>query len=234
MENSGIQVLMNLVFEKAKKETKKTTAYALAQHLNTAVDDKISERSFIRYYDGYIRGKTKDKTSPDTFVLNTLAAYLGFESFTAFEEKHTETLQVSSLKKELTALKKKYTEVKYIAFTTATTFALIAAVALLKYTKKECMIWVDNRYEKIKCSGLEYEKRLNERALKEFRKVRVCKDSVFFKNGQPRLHYVRHNNTIDFFTAQGEHPLIKGKFTSPVTQTIINSRVKPCDSVHTN
>src|SRR5690606_28183104 len=115
MENSGIQVLMNLVFEKAKKETKKTTAYALAQHLNTAVDDKISERSFIRYYDGYIHGKTKDKTSPDFFVVNTLACYLGFERLTAVEEKHTGTLQVSSSKKELTALKKRYTEVKYIA-----------------------------------------------------------------------------------------------------------------------
>lgn len=66
--------------------------------------------------------------------------------------------------------------------------------------------------------------------LETFKKVDVCKDSIFFKNGEAIIHYTRHNNDIEFFTDIGEHPIYKGVFTDPITRTIIKSRVKPCDS----
>ena len=93
------------------------------------------------------------------------------------------------------------------------------------------MIWIDDHYEKIRCSGLDNEKALDEILLRDFKMIWPCKDSTFFKNGKPIVHYTRHNNEIDFFTSVGEHPLFEGIFTKPITRTIIESRVKPCDSV---
>ena len=96
------------------------------------------------------------------------------------------------------------------------------------------MIWVDDHYEKIRCSGLDNEKKLDEVELKEFIQVEVCKDSIFFIDGEPVIHYTRHDNKIDFFKSDGEHPIYEGVYTDPITRTIIDSRVKPCDSVVTD
>ncbi|MCB0427964.1 MAG: hypothetical protein KDD16_11750 [Mangrovimonas sp.] len=223
--------LMESVFEKAKKESGKDTAYGLSKYLNDVFEDSIDERSLTRYYNGYLLGRDSERTHPDEYVQNTLSSYVGFDNFQAFEKAFYVANENLEVKRELRTTKQKLKRIKIMGTSFSLLFLVLAIVFISKYYTKNCMIWVEDHYEKIRCSGLDNETELDEVVLKNFKKVEVCKDSFFFENGKARIHYIRHDNTIDFFTSSGEHPILKGKFTNPITQTIIESRVKDCDSI---
>lgn len=221
--------LMKLVFEKAAKDSGKNNANGLSIYLNHTLNDKISERSLTRYFNGYVLGKTSKQTHPDEFVLDILSKYLGFENYQEFEKKFYVENENLLLKEEIKEINAKLKRALLVGGTLSLMFFLVSVFYINKYYQKNCMMWVDDHYEKIRCSGLENERKLEPVLLKQFKKVLVCKDSTFFKDGQPRIHYIRHNNTIEFYTHAGEHPTLKGKFTSPITTTIIESRVQNCN-----
>jgi len=95
----------------------------------------------------------------------------------------------------------------------------------------DCMVWNVDHYERGYCSGGDLEVTLDKTLLKAFKKIEVCEDSVFFEYGKPVVHYLKFNNKIEFFTHSGEHPVYLGKYLKPITRTIINAHVRPCDLV---
>lgn len=229
-----IQELIELVFEKAKKASKETKAYGISRYLEEALNEKIKERTLTRYYSGYILNKENERMTPPEFNLDVLSEYLGYENFKKFELNSEFEIEKKALKKEIINLGNRLKKIKRIGLLISLILFIISLLFISKYYKKNCMIWVDDHYEKIRCSGLDNEKKLNETVLREFKKKCVCKDSTFFKDGKPIIHYTRHNNNFEFFTRDGEHPIFEDVYTNPITRTIIESRVKPCDSVKIN
>jgi hypothetical protein len=225
-----IKGLMLLVFDKAKTESKKNKAYGLSKFLEPKVN--IDKRTLTRYYNGYVLNREKDRRIPYDYNLNSLSQYLGFNDFEAYCSNLEGLKGKIILVEKNNELERKLDRIKKIASICCLILLIVAILFIHKYYKKNCMIWVDDHYEKIRCSGLDNEKKLDEVVLKNFRKIDVCKDSIFFKDGEAIIHYTRHNNIVDFFTDDGEHPIFENVYTDPITRTIINSRVKPCDNIN--
>lgn len=227
-----IKGLMLLVFDDAKIKSKKDNAYGLSKFLEPKVN--IDQRTLTRYYNGYVKGKERDRRLPYDYNLESLSKYLGFNDFKAFCTNLESLSGKIILVKKNFELEKKLERIKRVAIVSCLILLIIAILFILKYYKKNCMIWVDDHYEKIRCSGLDNERKLDEVVLEKFIKVDVCQDSIFFIDDEPIIHYTRHNSVVDFFKSDGEHPVYEGVYTKPITNTIINSRVKPCDSIDTN
>jgi len=223
--------LIKLVFEKAKKDSKKTNSYGMSRYLYKVLSEKISVRSFERHYRGYVQGVEKDRKKITDYNLDILSSYLGHENFKKFELKSECEIEKRKLRDEKATIENRLNKVKIIGWLISILFFIISTIFISKYYKKNCMIWIDDHYEKIRCSGLDMEESLDPVRLEKFRKVEVCEDSVFFKNGEPIKHYLRYNNEIEFFTYPGEHPVYDGKFVNEVTSRIIENYVKPCDSI---
>ncbi len=229
-----IQELLELVFEKAIKASKKTNAYGISKYLEEVLNSKIDIRTFTRYFNGYYLNKEKEQKTISEHNLDILSEYLGYENYKKFELNRECEIEKKVLRREIIDINKKLSKIKRIGLLSSLVLLIVALLFISKYYKKNCMIWVDDHYEKIRCSGLDNEKGLNEIVLKKFKKICACKDSIFFKDGKPIVHYTRHDNKIEFFTSDGEHPLFEGVYTNPITRTIIESRVKPCDSTKMN
>lgn len=225
-----IQNLFELVFEKAKNDSKETKPYGISRYLQNVFKEKIKERTLTRYYDGYILKKEDEKRTPNKYSLDILSNYLGYGDFNKFDLNSECEIEKKKIRKEKSKIEKELSAVKRIGFIIIIILLSISTLFILKYYKKNCMIWVKDHYEKIRCSGLESEKKLDETVLKNFIKAEVCKDSIFFRNGEAVIHYTRYNNVVDFFKQAGEHPIYKGVYTDPITLRIIDSRVKPCES----
>ncbi|WP_312078869.1 hypothetical protein [Chryseobacterium sp.] len=81
--------LINLVFEKAKKDLGRTKKNALANYLMYLLEEKyncsITERTLIRYYDAYVdHQKSNSEIDIDIFKLNTFSQYLGYGNYESF------------------------------------------------------------------------------------------------------------------------------------------------------
>ncbi|MBV8327192.1 hypothetical protein [Chryseobacterium sp.] len=80
------KLLINEVFEQAKKESGKTSKSGLALYLKVHLESfKIyfDEKTFSRYYDAFVLGMKKEiNVDPDT--LNKLSQYVGFKDFFDF------------------------------------------------------------------------------------------------------------------------------------------------------
>src|SRR5690606_27968917 len=75
--------LIELVFEKAKRDSKQTSKYPLARHIEEMTDAELKEKTLVRGFDRYILG---DDSQPalSHYNLNNAAKYLGYENFGDF------------------------------------------------------------------------------------------------------------------------------------------------------
>lgn len=81
--------LVQEVFDKAKKESGKSTKNGLSEYLVIRLEEKvrfnISERTLIRYYDTYIiNSSKKDEIEIDSHTLDKLSQYIGYQCFERF------------------------------------------------------------------------------------------------------------------------------------------------------
>lgn len=116
---------------------------------------------------------------------------------------------------------------KVLFFLTGLLMFLIGGYAMLgSFSINDCVQWTGDHYEKVVCEGKKngfahinpiYD--YNE-ALIDFRKIKVNKSTVFFKDGQPIIWYIKQNNTCEFFNGPGLHP-VSGKSLLPVSRYII-------------
>lgn len=226
-----VQELMELVFEKAEKESKKKPIHGLAKYLsNKLMEDfqfSIDIKTFTRYYKGYILNEGA-KQSPTDDVLNTLCEYLGHKDFKDFETKIECEIVKKRLRKEISQHEKKYNKMISIILVVGVLLLATLSFFISKYYKKNCMIWVDDHYEKIRCSGLENERKLNEEVLLRMREIKNplrCEREMW---------YDKTDKKVTFFTYRGEHP-INRKDLKPVTEHICEKYIlKPRDSIMSN
>ncbi len=226
-----VQELMELVFEKAKKDSKKKSIHGLAKYLETKFLEElrfsIGVNTFTRYYKGYIL-KKGTRQSPTDDVLNALCHYLNHKNFKDFENKSESEIAKKRLRKEITVLKEKNKRMASISLLTMALLLGSLTFFITKYFKKNCMIWVDDHYEKIRCSGLENERKLDEVVLlkmKEIKRPLQCEHEMW---------YDKTDNKVTFFTYHGKHP-INGKTLKRVTERICEKYILEArDSIISN
>ncbi len=211
-----IQELIELVFEKAQKESKKKPIHGLASYLSTKFLENfqfsIDVNTFTRYYKGYILKNGKRQVPTDD-VLNALCQYLDYTGFKDFEMKSEEGIVQRALRREIKALKKRMERITFIGLIGAVFLLGVLGFFVSKYYKKNCMVWMGDHYAKIRCSGLENERKLDEVVLLKMQKIenpQQCKHDLW---------YDKSDNKVSFFTYFGEHPT-NGKTLKQVTEHI--------------
>ena len=199
-----IEELMVLVFKKTVKDSSATSGYAISKYLYNAIDEKIAERTLLRYYDGYMLKKEGGKTKPNAFNLDVLSFYLGFENFSAFS-----TPKKSTNKKESITLNKK---LSLIGST-----IIVSCIGYITYdsTKENCMIWVDNtHYETVSCEEKgDLESVLKDMyVLENFKRITPDSTYTFFTiDGKENLWYGKNSlGDLEYFTSHGKHPITDG------------------------
>lgn len=223
-----VQELMELVFEKAKKESKKKPIHGLAKFLSNKLEEdfhfNIDVITFTRYYKGYI-SKEKKRQAPTDDVLNALCQYINHKDFKDFEIKSECEIVKKRLRKEIIHQEEKYKKIISMSLIAGALLLGTLSFFISRYYKKNCMIWVEDHYEKIRCSGLENEITLNKAVLLKMKKLNNplrCEHEMW---------YDKTNNKVTFFTYYGEHP-VNGKVLKLVTEYVCEKYIlEPRDSI---
>jgi len=223
-KEKGIKELVEKVFEKAKRESQKDTAYGLCKYLSEEEKVHSSERNLTRYYNYFIDGKKEEKIKPDDVTLDELSQYLGHTGFNAFIKDLEKKEHDIDLESKIRVLKNYLTMAVILLVVLSLTFLFFVSM----YYRKNCMVWVEDHYEKIRCSGLENEVKLNEEVLLKMKKINAplqCERDMW---------YDKTDNEVTFFTYYGEHP-VNGKILRPVTEYICEKYIlEKRDSVLAN
>lgn len=222
-------------FKKAKNEYVNTKKYRLSEYISDQVEEmsniRVTSRTFVSYYEKYIE-KKEIKTIPRHENIEYLCQFLGYDSFENYvnEKQHQDTATPI----QENPIKKPEKEKRIV-----TTLWIIAILVIgvfgynkleLNNTPSECMIWVNDHYEAVDCSGKRGEVKLDQETLEKMHQlIGLCKGSTFFlPNDEPVVWYDKHHNKLTFFTKEGIHPT-NGRTLKPVTPYIINKYAEECD-----
>lgn len=219
-------------FKKAEEEYVNDKKYKLSEYIADQIEEKsnirITSRTFVHYYEKYIN-KKEGIATPKHENIEHLCVFLGYDSYEDYVNQNPEEAIIQTPPKEYFPKRDK----NRIAIWTL----VITIVGLTLYNQitsnlisNECMIWVTDHYEPIKCSGKRGETALDQETLEGMKQIDLCKDDTFFlPNDEPIVWYDKHHNKLTFFTKEGIHPT-NGRTLKPITQYIINKYAQECGS----
>ncbi len=229
-----IDQIVKLVFEKAKKETPNTSKTGLATHISKKIEEDhpdriISYKTLTRYYDKYLRNQDGVIDEPQPEIIEYLCQYLGYEGYEDFRKKY------NTIKPESAGASKGST---FLMRTIIFTIVFIVIIGLVYFgidwqqvdvekRGKNCMTWIGDHYELVSCPKSNNPNiiPIDEKLLKEFRKIKVDTSFTFFNDdGNVLVWYYKSGGEIEFFNSKGIHPT-ENKLLKPVTQTIVRKYV---------
>lgn len=216
--------LVNKAFEKALEETGKNSLNGRAEYLSEYIIEEfrfnISTKSLIRYFKG--------QSTPNMEVLNALSRYLGYSDYQQFIRKNTEAappqepLPAFEVSKAIIFERGRK---RTILATMLLAIVIITGYAGFLQGKEDCMVWMEDHYEKTSCSGSELEQSLNQEILENLKKIEVTDTTEFFRNGQVQVWYDKTDGVLEYFSFYGIHPE-NGKTLKPITSYIIEKYVR--------
>lgn len=223
MKNDLIEKVVKHVHEKATANIAADSKYALSRYVERHTT--LSYKTVQRAFDKYINGQN-EVGRPSEETINILCVFLGYDDYADF------------VKNNKSSKKFKWPIVIGLSL-------LFGVVCLLLYSNysfdnisdlssSKCMIWEETQYIETSCKsqiGLNVEQ-YDAIKMANFRKVEVSLTTDFFEEetGKPLIWYYKtKDNTIEYFTAPGEHP-IHSKTLKAITKYIIEKKV----SKHTN
>lgn len=211
--------LLQNVFEKAQKDTGKSSLRAMSLHVEETLMEEYHRQLSHRTLERYFKGETR----PDDEYKDSLAMFLGYESYHDYRAAEEE---IENEKKEIFLYKNKFSRLLKIGAVTAGIPLLLGAGYFGFFrNKEECMIWKEDHYEVTKCEGKEGEKTLRPYLLNNFRQVSVSDTTTFFKNGKVKIWYEKKDNKLYYFTALGINPET-GNSVKPITTYMIDKYIK--------
>lgn len=111
------------------------------------------------------------------------------------------------------------------------TISFVSLISVISYfgldwQKKDCMVWVGDRYKTAVCyekSNLKYYPR-NDTLIEEFRKIKIDNNTVFFENGKEKVWYKKVKGHIECFNRKDVHPIYRDSL-KPITETIVRNYI---------
>ena len=196
-----------------KKIKKKETAVlsALSKHiLDVLFKDygfPINERTLSNYFND-LEKNDGEAFRISTNITNELSKYLGYKDLRDYSKGITTKKKRSSLNKYVIA-----------------GLVVVATYFGIDATSDKCMIWKEDRFEKISCEE-NNAKPINEGLLTHFKKINPKCDYLFFDNkGDVQVWYGKNfNEELEFFNQLGVHPFT-GKTLKPITDHMINKYI---------
>jgi hypothetical protein len=118
-----------------------------------------------------------------------------------------------------------------LIFSVLISIIILIAIGYTFLPKKECMQWQLDHYEAVDCESkavgfvdLYSTMPLNKNML-NFRKIKICDTTTFFKNNKPVVWYCKTDNQLYFFNGPGYNPENE-KPLKPITQYMIDKYLK--------
>ncbi|SKB44550.1 hypothetical protein SAMN05660866_01515 [Maribacter arcticus] len=223
MKRVIIKDIVEKVFDKAKSECAGDSKNALCNHISKSID--LSSKTLERLYDKYFDEKSNvGKQSEHT--INMLCQYLNFGSYADYVQKNGgERIEIVRKKNR-------------ILLSSIGLVLLAGSILFFVYNKDgeekllkngECMVWIQNHFEKVDCA-VSYKGKvvpLDPLRLTNFEKTPVGLTTDFFDEvtNEPLIWYFKKgNDEIEYFTAPGLHP-INGSTLKAITPYIIDKYV---------
>ncbi|MFT5891317.1 MAG: hypothetical protein ACI9Y7_001418 [Dokdonia sp.] len=223
-------------FTKAKKEYVNNKKYKLSEYISEQIEElsevRITSKTFASYYEKYIE-KRDVRTVPRHENIERLCLFLGYDSYKDYVNENYNEDITTPLPEDTS----KNSDIEKKIVTTLWIVAIMI-IGLVSYNKlvvnnapNSCMIWVNDHYEPIDCSGKRGEIELDKETLERMKQlIGLCKGSTFFlPNDEPIVWYDKHHNKLTFFTKEGIHPT-NGKTLKPITQYIIDRYASECET----
>lgn len=237
MEERIIEAIVRTAFEKAKREHAVHSPFALSNHISD--HSNLSSKTVQKLHKKYI-GKDGSSRKPVSYSIDQLCKYLGYENYGEYyKDRFQDGLNVPETDQRLDIPKKESSSKKkgWVQFMVA---ALIGILVFATITKvwfqgghDGCMSWADTLYVKLDCDLGPYSEYgtnvvpLDEKQLKNFRKVKVDMSTEFFseQTGKPLIWYSKKDkDELEYFTAPGLHP-VTGETLKGITEYIIDKYV---------
>lgn len=212
-----IKQLLQKIFDKAEELSGKQTVNGKAEYLSGHLLDElkfaISAKSLIRYYKG--------ESSPGPEVRDQLAKFLNYRDYEEFILAHSPASAPETSSTETRIITRKKVLLAMLIFPVVG----ISAYVGYRSGEQECMLWKQDHFEQVSCSGSLAEEPLNPVRLEKFKKLQVSDTTTFFKNGKPRVWYDKSNGELEFFSSPGIHPE-NGKTLKPISEYMIGKYVR--------
>ena len=172
----------------------------------------ISTQKATRFYRKYVDKESNIPVgSPDSFLKDAMAQYLGYENYENYKSGNTEKpLKPPTPPKSSKLIwYKKY--INEITVSSSILFVLIFSSYIYQKNyavDSNCIIWKEDHYEKSSCFNL---KALNNNKyninIERFKKIQTTDSTRFFINGDPIVWYGENKKgKKEYFTYRGLHP----------------------------
>ncbi|WP_439128439.1 hypothetical protein [Polaribacter sp.] len=186
----------------------------------------VSSKTLTNYYNKYVEGKNNNSGEPKSDLKNSIAKYLGYNSYSDFEKENIQSSIKINLNQSIESNQEiKRKTLKKVVILVLCFFTLL--FVLNKYYKTEnCIIWNIDHFETSSCNTKDgINNNFYKINIENFKKVNVDNNTEFFKNGNPIIWYGKSpSGKIDFFTQRGIHPETLEEL-KPITEYIINKYV---------
>ncbi|MCP9201336.1 hypothetical protein MKO06_15610 [Gramella sp. GC03-9] len=207
------------IFNKAERESGLKSLRGRCEYISESLLEnfkyQLSYKSLERYY--------KNESSPKGETKDMLAKYLGYSDYNEFIlNKHSGDNE----KIEVESHKGPYAIKGFKQWILVSLIPLIGTAGYVGFLNgsEECMVWVEDHYEPIKCEGELGEVAYRSFLVKNFRQIEVSDTTTFFKNGEVQVWYDKYKNDLYYFTAPGINPE-NGKTLKPITNYMIDKYV---------
>lgn len=181
----------------------------------------VTARSLTNYYNKYVDEKNNSAGEPNQELKDLIANYLGFSSYTDFENAHLKPASKPFIGNSFTKNKSLWA-LAILVIAMSGYYVINTSFSL----DENCIIWKGNYFEKSSCN---FKNAIDNAAYKvniiDFKKIEVTKQTIFFHDGKPMIWYGKSKDKkMEYFTNRGIHPETL-KELKPVTTYIINKYV---------
>ncbi|PQJ72318.1 hypothetical protein BTO14_03225 [Polaribacter butkevichii] len=236
-----IKVLLTDFFNKIEKKEMKKNKNAQAtfwveelQEVTPTDKNYISVRKATRLYNKYIEEREQVIVKePNKYLLDFMSQYLGYNGFEEYLTKQESTNENTGKKKTIIPKKiekksflKRNKKMVVIGLGFISFLLLFSLVKNTANKSETCIIWKETHFEKSNCTlNKTIDNSLYKIDIENFKKVKVTKETPFFKNGKPQIWYGKSSKRkMEYFTQRGVHPETL-KELDPITEYIINKYV---------
>lgn len=232
-----IKELVKRVFEKAKKDSRETSKTGWSKHIETEINSQINHRTLVRYCNQFTL-EIDEGIKPNRSSLDIISKYLGFDDFLDFcreifpdedlvLEKNEEKKNELVIERLPIASKNKFRKM-IVGIGVTSVLGLGSYFGLSANNSHQCMYWEGSSYERIDCSEILHPNvqiiPIDEKLLEYLHRIEVSDTTTFFKAGRPVVWYLKVDGVIEFYSADGKHP-INGKDLRPITPYILDRYV---------